>query len=216
MGGVNRAANPRDWVAAGGDGGWAAAGARLAPMRLTLPLLIAVLTVSADALAAPPPPVGGGGDVIEGHAQATEGDTLLVDGGEIRLYGIDAPDPGQTCQNRRGATYDCFAQATKELQAVVQDKIVRCTTKESPPKQRRLAVCTVEGRDVAGIMVRAGWALAYTALTPDYYNTQVLAMSHRAGMWGGRVEPPWLWRDRQATLEADATGKPRKKPSGQP
>ncbi|WP_416235421.1 thermonuclease family protein [Nitrospirillum sp. BR 11164] len=102
----------------------------------------------------------------------------------MRLYGIDAPDPGQTCQNRRGATYDCFAQATKELQAVVQDKIVRCTTKESPPKQRRLGVCTVEGRDVAGIMVRAGWALAYTALTPDYYNTQVLAMSHRAGMWG--------------------------------
>ncbi|TWB46172.1 thermonuclease family protein [Nitrospirillum pindoramense] len=180
-----------------------------------LPLVLAALAGS-TALAAPPPPVGGGGDVIEGHAQATEGDTLLVDGGEIKLYGIDAPDPGQTCQNRRGASYDCFAQATKELQAIVQDKIVRCTTKESPPKQRRLGVCTVEGRDVAGIMVRAGWALAYTALSPDYYSVQVLAMSHRAGMWGGRVEAPWLWRDRQAALEADATGKPKKKPGGQP
>ncbi|MEE3623804.1 hypothetical protein UCD39_07340 [Nitrospirillum sp. BR 11752] len=41
-------------------------------------------------------------------------------------------------------------------------------------------------------------------------------MSHRAGMWGGRVEAPWLWRDRQAALEADATGKPKKKPGGQP
>ncbi|MEE3623803.1 hypothetical protein UCD39_07335 [Nitrospirillum sp. BR 11752] len=107
-------------------------------------MVLAVLA-GGTALAAPPPPVGGGGDVIEGHAQATEGDTLLVDGGEIKLYGIDAPDPGQTCQNRRGASYDCFAQATKELQAIVQDKIVRCTTKESPPKQRRLGVCTVGG-----------------------------------------------------------------------
>ncbi|WP_159107105.1 thermonuclease family protein [Azospirillum sp. B4] len=182
------------------------------------PLFVAALLWGgAPALAAPPAPVGGGGDVIEGHAQATEGDTLLVDGGEIRLYGIDAPDPGQTCKNRRGASYDCFAQATKELQAVVQDKIVRCTTKESPPKQRRLGVCKLEdGRDVAGIMVRAGWAPAYTALTPDYYSIQVLAVSHRAGMWGGRVEPPWLWRDHQAAMEADATGKPRKKPGGQP
>ncbi|MEA1652542.1 hypothetical protein UAJ10_26475 [Nitrospirillum sp. BR 11164] len=52
-------------------------------MKVAAPLLIAILALSMDlpAAAAPPPPVGGGGDVIEGHAQATEGDTLLVDGG---------------------------------------------------------------------------------------------------------------------------------------
>ncbi|MDE1146115.1 MAG: thermonuclease family protein [Azospirillaceae bacterium] len=164
-------------------------------------------------LAAAPPPVGGGGDVIEGHAEATEGDTLVVNGGEVKLYAIDAPDPGQTCKNRRGTEYDCFAQATKELQALVKDQIVHCTTKESPAKQKRLAVCKLDdGRDVAAVMVRVGWALAYEELSVDYYRLQIRAMSYRTGMWGGRVEPPWLWRDRQVADQAKAMDQPKKKP----
>lgn len=148
---------------------------------------------------------GGGpqpGDVIEGAAKALEGDSLLIDGQEIRLFGIDAPDAGQTCQNLRGATYDCYATASKELDAVLKDQVARCVVKLTPRKERTLATCTVQGKDIAAIMVRVGWALAYRRLTFDYVRDEALAASHRAGMWAGRVVPPWQWRDEQAAQKA--------------
>lgn len=164
-----------------------------------------LLLAAASALAAPPPPPAGGhqpGDVVEGAATALEGDALLLDGEEFRLFGIDAPDPGQMCKNRRGTAYDCFAQSTKELDAILKGRVARCTVKLTPKRERTLATCTVQDRDIATIMVRTGWALAYRRLSFDYVRDEMMAVSHRAGMWGGRVQPPWEWRDEQAAQKA--------------
>lgn len=179
----------------GGTGGWLPA----------LALLLAATALSApSARSAPPPPAGGHqpGDVVEGAATALEGDALLLDGEEFRLFGIDAPDPGQMCKNRRGTPYDCFAQSTKELDAILKGRVARCTVKLTPKRERTLVTCTVQDQDIATIMVRTGWALAYRRLSFDYVRDEMMAVSHRVGMWGGRVQPPWEWRDEQAAQKA--------------
>jgi endonuclease YncB( thermonuclease family) len=133
---------------------------------------------------------------IIGPATAKEGDLIIIKDQEWRLFGIDAPDEGQRCQNVRGRDYDCF-----KLSQAVLAKFVAAGTAECQPrpsgKVKSLAVCRVNGVDLGEAMVRTGYALAYRAIAPDYVGVEAEAISFRRGLWGGRVEPPWLWRSRR-------------------
>lgn len=51
-------------------------------------------------LAQTPAPV-----MLEGPATVIDGDTLRVQGTKIRVFGIDAPESAQLCQNGKGASY---------------------------------------------------------------------------------------------------------------
>ncbi len=135
-------------------------------------------------------------ETVTGTARVEEGDRMSVNGVDIRLYGIDAPDEGQRCANRAGVEYDCFTLSRMALERLTEGKTVACELKAAPAEPR-LATCRVGTQDLAATMVRAGWALAYRRIAQDYVGFEARAMSHRTGMWGGRVEPPWLWRDRQ-------------------
>jgi endonuclease YncB( thermonuclease family) len=136
------------------------------------------------------------GETVSGHATASSGDIVTLDGRELRLFGIDAPEPGQTCRNRYGRDYDCFERSREILDLVVKDQTVDCEIKGTDAMRRTLAVCHAAGRDVGAVMVTAGWALAYRTLSGDYVAMEAAAQSRRRGLWSGQVEPPWLWRAR--------------------
>lgn len=155
-------------------------------MRLS-PALCLVL-----ALAAAP----AGAETITGTARVMEGDLLSVNGVDLRLFGIDAPDKGQICENRAGTEYDCFTLSRLALERLTEGRTIACEVK--PLKaEPRLAVCRAGPQNLNATMVRAGWALAYRRLSHDYAGFEARAMSSRIGLWGGKVEPPWQWRDRQ-------------------
>ncbi|MBP7336600.1 MAG: thermonuclease family protein [Niveispirillum sp.] len=143
---------------------------------------------------------------------AKEGDLVTVKGQEFRLFGIDAPDKGQTCVNVRGQEYDCFALATRILELLINNMNIECTPRgESPAAGPTLAICRAEnGDDLAYAMVERGMALAYRPLSFDYVSIEARAISFRRGLWGGRVEPPWLWRSRQTEQKLDEMRKPKK------
>lgn len=134
---------------------------------------------------------------VRGIASAVEGDIVLVEGRQIRLHGIDAPDPGQTCRTKLGYAYDCGAEARAMLDRLLAGREVDCDIRHETGDGRTAATCRIEGISVAGAMVLRGWAFAAVRLAPDYVRFQALAQSRRAGMWAGRVEAPWLWRSRQ-------------------
>lgn len=140
---------------------------------------------------------------VRGPAKVVEGDTVSVNGTEIRLFGIDAPDRGQTCENVRGQSYDCFALSSVALERLIGGREVACEMKPAAGA-KKLGVCKAEGHDIAGMMVNAGWALAYGRIAPDYVPIEAQAVSRRRGMWAGRVEPPWQWRSRQIGAKPDA------------
>lgn len=162
-------------------------------MRGMLPLLLALLASPALAQGKP----------IKGAPSAREGDVLLVGGQELRLFGIDAPDRGQRCENVRGQDYDCFELSRKALEVVAGKEPVTC--EEQPGGGRmKVGVCKrPDGQDIAAAMVLTGYALAYRSVSTAYLREEALAVSRRRGLWGGRVEPPWIWRSRQLEERLD-------------
>lgn len=166
-------------------------------MKRLLPALLS-LALAAPSVAQAPPPADEALAPVRGPGAAKEGDVVTVMGQEFRLFGIDAPDPGQKCKNVRGVEYDCFDASRRILEKLINNGEIECTPrKESLPEGPKLAVCTASGDDLARVMVEWGWALAYRALSPDYIASEARAASYRRGMWAGRVEAPWLWRSRE-------------------
>ena len=156
-------------------------------------LLLALFLV----LGGVPFPALAAGERIAGAAIALAGDLLQVSGQRIRLHGIDAPDPGQTCRTRGGRVYDCAEEARTMLGLLVEGRRVTCEVEPPGRDGRRIGTCRIDGISIAGAMVLRGWAFAAERLAPDYVPLQSRAQARRAGMWGGRVEAPWLWRSRQ-------------------
>ena len=68
---------------------------------------------------------GHGGSVrdaseVEGRGDALTGDTLRVGRTTVRLSGIEAPVPGQTCESANAAAWRCDAAARDALARVLR------------------------------------------------------------------------------------------------
>jgi len=126
---------------------------------------------------------------IAGAAQVIDGDSLVVAGVEIRLYGIDAPEYRQTCF-RRGRPWACGIDATRTLRALIAARPVVCRAREEDRYGRTVATCSVEGNDLGAAMVAGGHAVAYGA----YQVEERAARNAGRGIWSSRFEPPAAWR----------------------
>ncbi len=130
---------------------------------------------------------------IRGPARAVDGDSLEIRGQLIRLYGVDAPEPGQRCE-RDGREYDCWLQASFGLSAITANHWLRCVERGRDPAGTLIAVCYAGPYDVNATIVRDGWALAARAETTDYVPFESQARAARRGLWAGRFTAPWDWR----------------------
>lgn len=97
--------------------------------------------------------------------RAIDGDTILVAGERMRLWGIDAPELHQTCDGRPVGQW-----ARDELQRLVERWApIACTARGRDRWGRTLAVCHgVDGTDLGRAMVRRGLALPYLRYTDAY------------------------------------------------
>lgn len=138
---------------------------------------------------------------LDGIAVVLEGDRLNVNGLPVRLYGIDAPDLGQTCQSRLGRSYDCGSVARDMLERLVGSEPVQCSIYSILANDDQVGTCSVGGRDLAAAMVYLGWAFPVRSLASRYESLESRAQSARSGMWSGRAERPWIWRRRQGPEE---------------
>ncbi len=133
---------------------------------------------------------------IVGSAEVLDGDTLVVAGQRVRLWGIDAPEVFQRCR-RNDETWRCGMWSTTALVYLVHRKTVRCEPRPARVRRGVVAVCFVEGVDLSAEMVRLGWALAYRRHGDDYADEEAEARAARAGLWAGKFLPPWEWRRRR-------------------
>ncbi len=134
------------------------------------------------------------GPFITGLASVVDGDTLDVAGVRIRLHGIDAPEPGQTCLRADGFPYDCGAVATATLQGALTAGPVHCRRYDTDQYGRTVAKCWVGTDSLNAVMVVLGWAIAYRTYSMDYVDEEAFAQRARMGMWAGRFDAPWDWR----------------------
>jgi len=130
-----------------------------------------------------------------GPARVIDGDTLEVAGERIRLHGIDAPEPAQTCK-RRGKQIPCGRLAATALMDLVAGANVRCEARRKMVSGLIVAVCMADGFDIGRNMVYTGWALVDSKQISAYAATQTGAQKARRGLWQMEYSPPWEWREK--------------------
>lgn len=150
----------------------------------------ALLAVSASA----------NGQALSGPVRAVDGDTLVMTGTRIRLFGIDAPEAAQTC-DRAGEAWACGSDAGAVLAGLVAGKQVSCTQRDRDDYGRVVATCTVGRVDLAAEMVGSGHAIAYRSYSDDYLPAEARARALGIGIWASQFDEPAAWRTAHGVTE---------------
>jgi endonuclease YncB( thermonuclease family) len=147
-------------------------------------------------------------ETVAGRVTVIDGDTLEMHGQRIRLHGIDAPESGQSCADKKGATYRCGQISANQMASYVRGKTVNCNVTDRDRYGRLVAACYVNGENINERLVFEGWALAYRQYSRDYVRAETQAKRNSSGMWQGRFVEPWKWRkgSRLASTKQDKSG----------
>lgn len=94
------------------------------------------------------------------RASVIDGDTIEIHGTRVRLFGIDAPEAGQTCHGADQKQYRCGQKAASFLYARIGEGVVTCEPKDTDQYGRTVAICRAYGEDLGAWMVGLGWAVA--------------------------------------------------------
>lgn len=132
--------------------------------------------------------------LISGHAVVIDGDTILIGGAHIRLYGVDAPESSQHCNDDQGRPYGCGLLATSALEEEIGGDAVVCIPRDTDRYGRTVAVCAARGRDLGNALVRRGYAIAYRRYSTMYVDAEIEARETKRGLWSGTFQEPEAWR----------------------
>jgi len=127
--------------------------------------------------------------------QVIDGDTVKFGSQLVRLFGIDAPEKGQTCDD---GAWRPGPLATQALERFIGGRPVNCRQvdydqKSNPP----VAQCLAGDDDLQSMMVSAGWAWAFVRNSDRYAPEEKDAKASKLGVHAHRCQPPWEWRAQQ-------------------
>jgi endonuclease YncB( thermonuclease family) len=84
--------------------------------------------------------------------------------------------------------------ATTRLQALTAGRSIVCQEKDRDRFGRVVAICRASGEDLGVIMVREGFAWAFTRFSVDYVGEQEEARTANRGVHAHDYVPAWEWR----------------------
>ncbi len=131
----------------------------------------------------------------------TDGDTIKIGREKIRLFGIDAPEMEQICNDEYNNPYACGHVSKKFLADLLyiknSSKQIFCYYSERDKYKRIIGDCYIGADNEIGInysMVFYGHAVAYTRYSEKYLDAQDQAKSYKFGLWSGTFVLPEEWR----------------------
>ena len=127
--------------------------------------------------------------------KVNDGDSLRSGKLRIRIFGIDAPELKQQCQDQNGSAWACGLAARQQLENLLDaDKLLHCELRDVDRYGRLVMQCFRGTVDIGAAMVRSGHALAYRSFSQLYVADEKHASSTGNGVWQGSFQPPWEWR----------------------
>ncbi|KAF0675418.1 thermonuclease family protein [Profundibacterium mesophilum] len=131
---------------------------------------------------------------LSGRVRVVDGDTIAVGQENVRLLGIDAVEKDQTCRAADGGSYPCGVYVTDWLRARAEGRRAVCEVEERDRYGRHVALCRIDGDDIAAELVEAGLATAYRRYSVRYVPAEDRARENGIGFWAGSFEPPSSYR----------------------
>jgi endonuclease YncB( thermonuclease family) len=151
---------------------------------------------------------------LSGQADVVDVDTIAIRGEKtrIRLYGVDGPESQQTCNDASGARYLCGSKAADALASIIgRNGRVSCKEQDRDRYGRIVATCEANGQDIAGELIRQGWAVEYTQYSDGRYSDEENeAQRAKRGLWAGTFVKPWDWRRGERLPNEASIGSDRK------
>ncbi len=135
---------------------------------------------------------------------AIDGDTLQYKGVVVHLWGVDAPEKGQVCDDG----WNAGQAASDRLAQLVRGATVLCTLKSADDAPRVAALCTADGKDLAAEMAKAGMAWALTRETTDYSVQETEAMVAIRGVHAHSCDKAREWRSKHRDKPQAQPGRP--------
>ena len=130
------------------------------------------------------------GQTIEGMATVIDGDELRVGDSLIRLFGIAAPD----------ISSNLGPDARLYLQGLADGQHIICTEVDRNIEEQSIAICTIEGTDLATELLAQGLAAVYRVGAPPtpeerelaarYDTEEADARERKLGIWAPRDVAP--------------------------
>jgi endonuclease YncB( thermonuclease family) len=154
-------------------------------------------------------------DPVSGQVTVIDGDTLQVGDKVVQLYGIDAPELGQLC-NDEGRVRHCGVDAALALRKLITmaEPSLHCSPWQDGSEPAETAgatveICEVGNQDVGLIMLHGGYSVALPGSFPDYTEAQEQAREGNLGLWHTQFTLPWEWRkgDRSPVAQTDCNVK---------
>ena len=132
--------------------------------------------------------------------QVVDGDTVRFGSQVVRLFGIDAPKPGQTCDDGQ---WKPGPLARKALEDFIAGRPVICKQVDFDTRNKRpVAQCFAGDDDLQALMVSAGWAWSVGRYGERYAPEEREAVGRKLGVHGHRCVPPSEGR----VLQRDSNG----------
>ncbi len=127
--------------------------------------------------------------------RVVEGDTVKFGPQFVRMFGIDAPEKDQTCDDGQ---WQPGPLARKALVDFIAGRPVTCRQVEFDTRGNRpVAQCFAGADDLQEKMVSAGWAWALVRTSDRYVPEERDAAARKVGVHAHRCLSPWEWRAQQ-------------------
>ena len=139
-------------------------------------------------------PVAAHADFV-GKPMVMDGDTVSFGDQRVNLFGVHAPTITQTC-GESGAIWSCGWDAVLYLEEQIGERDVVCAVVDGVAAEEPVARCTVEGIDLAGLMIDAGLAVRDETHGGDYAEREAAAVAEGRGIWSGPFIDPVVWAER--------------------
>jgi endonuclease YncB( thermonuclease family) len=132
----------------------------------------------------------------DGTLVIADGDSFAIGSRKLRLDGIDAPEYRQSCNDPRGALWECGKAARAALEQMLRAPGLVCRADVRDRYSRSIASCSTTGvADIAAAHVANGWAVSNEHYgLREYGDEEDAARNARRGIWAGKFVQPSDWR----------------------